>query len=160
LPSSQFDIDGVITSGDPRYRWREERLELNQYVHLCFYPEHPMAYAITHHEDRRPELREVVWLEVSANVLDFEGVCYTFQMANAKDVRKITGEAAIKDFKLHFIFPSRRSGYHRENIMFEKLKVRNVALKHEILIPHKIGLHHITNFNMIWDKHCGNKISV
>jgi hypothetical protein len=160
LPSELLDMNEVTPSGDPTARAREVKLGLHQYVHLCFFPEHPMEWAITHNPSRHPELREVIWLEISTNVLTRKDVCYTYQMANTKNARKLDEEAAIADLNLGFLFPSKSKAHFNQNIMYEKRDVRSVALKHEILVPGKIRLSDIKNFDAQWNKYHGNKISI
>lgn len=160
LPSSQLEEkirkNEIITGGHPGARRRERQLGLHNYIHLCFYPEHPMEWRIIHDPYRNPQIREedVRWLEIDTKVLDLEGVRYTFNMANTENEQRLECEQAITLLRLDYIFPP-INNYRHQNILFENPRIRNTALKHEILVPHKIELKYIKNFYVEWRKNYG-----
>jgi hypothetical protein len=156
LPYSQLlDHNAVITGGNNRFR--EKQLGLTKYIHLCFYPEHPMEWVIRHDPYRNPQIEKIVWLEIDTTVLDFEGVRYTFDMSNANHVQPISSKTAIETFKLDRIYQRRVNNFNQNNIniLFENNNMRQIALKHEILVPQKINLDHIRNFTAVWMNYFG-----
>lgn len=108
---------------------------LDQYVHLCFKPNHPMEYRA------REESRIIssIFLQVHPDILDREGVLFTAGVSNKAGTIIHTIEEArrIIDFEVLYT----RTNWRDSGIQ-QRLQQ---AEKYEILVPDHIPLELIRN---------------
>ena len=107
---------------------------IDSYVHLCFSQgEHPMAFnAIENGKD-------IVWIKINSEVLNFDGVLYTNDIANKSGVIPLDNEAAKENLDIEGIFkflPFTEEGNWERKV---------ATYKYEILIPNFVPLSYIRN---------------
>lgn len=108
---------------------------MDAYVHLCFRNNHPMEY-LARQEGR---IGDTIFLQIHPDVLTWDGVLFTGDVANKAGVETHTIEKArqIIDFEVL---------YTRTNWSDPKIQDRlQQAEKYEILVPKKIPLEMIRN---------------
>jgi hypothetical protein len=108
---------------------------VDAYVHLCFRNNHPMEY-LARKEGR---IGDTIFLQIHPDVLNWDGVLFTDDVANKSGVETQTIEEAreIIDFEVL---------YTRTNWSDPKIQARlQQAEKYEILVPKKIPLEMIRN---------------
>ena len=108
---------------------------VDAYVHLCFRNNHPMEY-LARKEGR---IGDTIFLQIHPDVLNWNGVLFTDDVANKSGVETHTIEEAreIIDFDVL---------YTRTNWSDPKIQARlQQAEKYEILVPKKIPLEMIRN---------------
>lgn len=109
---------------------------LDKYVHLCFRPKHPMEY-VARKEGR---IGETIFLQISREVLHWEGVRFTQDVSNKGGVESHPIEAArsMIDFDVLYTRMDWRDGNIRQRL--------SQAEKCEVLVPDCIPLELILNF--------------
>ena len=108
---------------------------MDAYVHLCFRNNHPMEY-LARQEGR---IGDTIFLQIHPDVLTWDGVLFTDDVANKAGVDTHTIEEAreIIDFEVL---------YTRTNWSDPEIQARlKQAEKYEILVPKKIPLDLIRN---------------
>ena len=119
-------MDGVKFSSNSGSRIADRRKGLDDYVHLCLFPEHPMQFS----KEMAGELEETKWLNISPEVVTFEGALFCSKVSNADGavtipLTDLTGD----DLDVEIIF--KRTDW-RDASVRERI---NLARKYEILIP-------------------------
>ena len=105
-------------------------LKLDEYVHLCFFTNHPMEWTAL--QDKR--IAKSVFLKINPDVLQWKGVRFTLDVANKNSVERLTFEQAKKQ------------GMDIEIICSNAFPIpnwkqrRDIAEKYEILVPNAIPL--------------------
>lgn len=108
---------------------------MDSYVHLCFRATHPMEYLAR--QDGRIE--DSIFLHIHADVLLWDGVRFTADVANKRGVEIHTIEQARKIIDFEVLYT--RTDWRDPEIQ-TRLKQ---AEKYEILVPKKIPLDMIRN---------------
>ena len=114
----------------------DEMKGVDQHVHLCFRPTHPMEYVAR--EDGR--ITDSIFLQIHPDVLWWDDVKFTADVSNKSGVSLYTVEEArgLIDFEVL---------YTRTNWSDPAIQARlGQAEKYEILVPKKIPLSMIRNF--------------
>lgn len=108
----------------------DERIGLDDYVHLCFMEWHPMEY-FARTEGRIGNTR---FLKIDPSVILSDGVFFTSDVSNKAGVKTLTFEEAMVEMDFSAIYREldRRDG--------EVVERRKKASKYEILIPKAIPL--------------------
>lgn len=108
---------------------------MDQYIHLCLKPNHPMEY-VARNEKR---IGETIFLQIHPDVLKFEGVKFTADVSNKSGVPILTIEEAKKIIDFEVLFT--RTDW-KDSVIQYRLQQ---AEKSEILIPNHIPLEFIRN---------------
>jgi ssDNA thymidine ADP-ribosyltransferase, DarT len=108
---------------------------LDEYVHLCFRPVHPMEYEARHREEE--PIEETIFLRISRDILLKEGVLFTADVSNKVGVDTCSLEEAedLLDVPILYATPSKSN-----------TKRMLAAEKCEILVPDHVPLEMILNF--------------
>lgn len=108
----------------------DERVGVDEYVHLCLFSEHPMEYRAKQ-EGRILESR---FLEINFNVLTFDGIRFTPDVSNKRGVELLTLSEACSTLDFEVI-------YDRTDWRDPEIKQRRLAAKkYELLIPKCVPL--------------------
>lgn len=108
---------------------------MDAYVHLCFRNNHPMEY-LARQEGR---IGDTIFLQIHPDVLAFDGVLFTDDVANKSGVKTYTIDEARKIIDFEVL-------YTRTDWSDPKIQKRlQQAEKCEILVPKKIKLEMIRN---------------
>lgn len=103
----------------------DERVGVDEYVHLCLFSKHPMEY-LAKKEGRILESR---FLEINFNVLTFDGIRFTPGVSNKRGVDLLTLAEACNTLDFEVI-------YDRTDWRDPEIKQRRFAAKkYELLIP-------------------------
>jgi hypothetical protein len=86
------DIEPVAPGGSPSSHVQDHEQGLDEYVHLCLFPYHPMEY-LCRTEGR---IKQSHFIEISNKILESEGVLYAKEMANKQGVGKLPWIEAIE----------------------------------------------------------------
>jgi ssDNA thymidine ADP-ribosyltransferase DarT-like protein len=108
---------------------------MDKYIHLCFRNNHPMEYVAR----QAGHIADTIYLQIHANVLQWEGVRYTADVANKAGVEIHTIEEARKMIDFEVLYT--RTDWNDSDI---KSRLQQ-AEKCEILVPRKIPLDMIRN---------------
>ena len=81
---------------------QDSRSGRDGFVHLCFVPDHPMA----HVAQREGRIENLVWVEVSSQVLCWQGVQGCRTLANTVGARVLPIEDALETIDLGSLFAS------------------------------------------------------
>jgi hypothetical protein len=108
---------------------------MDAYVHLCFRNNHPMEY-LARQEGR---IGDTIFLQIHPDVLTWDGVLFTDDVANKAGVDTHTIEAARKIIDFEVLYT--RTDWSDPNIQARLQQ----AEKYEILVPKKIRLEMIRN---------------
>lgn len=108
---------------------------MDRYVHLCFRATHPMEH-IARQEGR---IEDSIFLQVHADVLLWDGVRFTSEVANKSGVEMQTLEAARKIIDFEVLYT--RTDWRDPEIQ----RRLQTAEKYEVLVPTKIPLELIRN---------------
>lgn len=131
----EMGIDVVAPGGNQLSQDLDKKKGLDKFVHLCFRPVHPMAY-VAHKAGR---IDAPIFLAVSPEVLDWEGVMFTPDVANKTGVP---------------MFPIKEAeGIIDYEVLYTRMDWRDPAVKGrldqaekcEILVPHQIPIELIRN---------------
>lgn len=110
---------------------------VDQYVHLCFRPTHPMEFRAR--EDGRIE--QSIFLQVHPAVLDIDGVCFAPDVSNKAGVEIHPIRDALKQQLIDFEVLYTRTDWSDPAIQ-ERLQQ---AEKAELLIPKHVPMKYIRN---------------
>lgn len=108
--------------------WSHDADKINgvdNYVHLAFLDDHPMLFH-TRNDGRTPN---PIWLKISIDILDTDGVRYTSDVSNKTGVPLLSPEVARNEIDLEVMFT------YMDWKNPEIRQRRNQALRGEILIP-------------------------
>lgn len=104
---------------------------LDDYVHLCLYPDHPMQFAKSYSGD----LNECSWLKINPEVVLIPGVLFCSIMSNSKDAKIIAlSDITTNDFDVDIVLKFQD---------WSDPEIRNrldITKKYEILIPKTVPL--------------------
>jgi hypothetical protein len=108
---------------------------LDQYVHLCFRPNHPMEYVAR--QDGR--LTNPVYLQIHPDILRVKGVMFTVDVSNKSGVEVIPLADALDviDFKVLYT----RTDWTDPEVQ-QRLRQ---AEKYELLVPDHVPMKYIRN---------------
>ena len=109
---------------------------MDQYVHLCFRPSHPMEF-IAREEGR---IVDSIFLNVHPDVLQWEGVRFTPDVANKSGVQVYSIEEALDMIDFEVLYT--RSDWKKPEIQ-QRLRA---AEKCEVLVARFIPIEMIRNF--------------
>lgn len=118
-------LPGVICGGNEWSFEQDDRRNVSDYVHLCFFDRHPMEYLAK--KDER--ILESYFIKVVPEILDREGVIFCAGVSNAADSTFFDVEKIEQHMDLEILF--KRTDWRLPEIQ-ERLKL---AQKYEILIP-------------------------
>ncbi|HHL0997540.1 DarT ssDNA thymidine ADP-ribosyltransferase family protein [Pseudomonas sp. CD3(2023)] len=108
--------------------WSHDADKINgvdNYVHLAFLDDHPMLFH-TRNDGRTPN---PIWLKISIDILDTDGVRYTSDVSNKTGVPLLSPEVARNEIDLEVMFT------YMDWKNPEIRQRRSQALRGEILIP-------------------------
>jgi len=104
---------------------------LDDYVHLCLYPDHPMQFAKSYSGD----LKDCAWLKVSPDIILEKGVLFCSIMSNSNDAEVIPiSDITLKEFDADIVLKFQD---------WSDTEIRNrldITKKYEILVPKRIPL--------------------
>jgi len=109
---------------------------MDEYVHLCFMQNNSMEW-LARNEGR---IKDVMYLEISPNVLKLPGALVTLGVSNSRDVQRLPVEEGLDRLDADVIY--RYSDHSQESIDRWKL-----AKKCEVLVPDQITTDYIWNLN-------------
>jgi hypothetical protein len=132
LPRRSLSIIPYIPGGNDWSITADDRFGLDQHVHCCFLPNHPMEY-LAHIQGRI----DPVWLNISVDVLNNPSVRYTPGVSNQSGMAQYNNHEAIENLDL---LPLYR---YLDWTVPENAERRGNAEKYEILLPFKIPLSQI-----------------
>ena|SRR2546425_5238712 len=113
----------------------DEMVGMDQYVHLCFRPTHPMEY-VARQEKR---IGGTIFLQIHPEVLQWKGVKFTPDVSNKSGVQVYSIEEAREMIDFEVL-------YSRTDWRDPEIKQRlQQAEKCEILVPERIPLELIRN---------------
>jgi hypothetical protein len=131
----EMGLEIPAPGGNDWSRDADRRKDLHKYVHLCFRNNHPMEYRAR----QEGRIVQPYYLQVSAEVLEFEGVRYTHDVSNKRGVRLRTIEEAREMIDFEVL-------YTRTDWKNPEVKQRlDEAEKCEILVPDHIPIELIRN---------------
>lgn len=90
----------VRSGGNETSHARDSRSGLDEYVHLCFIRDHPMSHVAV----KEGRIKSIVWLEVSHQVLSWQGVLGCSTIANRTDACLLPIEQALDTIDLQKLF--------------------------------------------------------
>lgn len=106
---------------------------LNKYVHLCLHHKHPMEYIAK----REGRVGNTVFLSVTLDVLDINGVFFTGEVANKSGVCLLEPENAYSELDLEVLYDGLNFGDPQIR------KRHNIAVKYELLVPNHVPLEYL-----------------
>jgi ssDNA thymidine ADP-ribosyltransferase, DarT len=113
----------------------DKRSGMDNYVHLCFFKEHPMEYLAT----KEGRIQNSRFLKIDPSVIEIEGVMITDAVANRADTWPRPAEEMVAKLDLEVI-------YKRTDWKDPKIQVRlRAARLCELLIPRTVPLQMIRN---------------
>lgn len=112
----------------------DERRNVDGYVHLCMFSDHPMEYVAR----REGRIDETVFLAISPDVLTAAGTLFTDGVANKTGVEpmNLATAADVLDWEV----VCRRLDWRDPEVQ-DRLQV---ARKYEVLVPDEVPIHLIT----------------
>jgi hypothetical protein len=134
LPWSEIKDNVPAPGGNDWSHDADQFKGLDNYIHLCFFPEHPMEFCAKN-DGRIIESR---FLQIDTRVILWDGVRFCSDVSNKSGVEPLDFEQAIEILDFDIIGISKK--YRLDQAEFERKKK---ALKYEILIPRPIPLSHI-----------------
>ena len=78
----------------------DRRNNLDRFVHLCFFPNHPMCY-VAQNDGR---IGDVAWLRVNVAVFDLHGIQLTAGVSNKADAAILSPEQGIEKLDWDVMF--------------------------------------------------------
>ena len=99
---------------------------VEEYIHLAFIDDHPMVYTASEIEKR---ILDPVWLKIDPSILLGEGVRFTLDVSNKKDVPVLTAGEAKEQIDWEVLF----TYMDWDNPAIQAR--RQAAVKSEILVP-------------------------
>ena len=127
LPRSE--ITGPFIPGGNQWSIdADDRSGMDHYIHLCFLQQHPMEY-IARTEGRI----DIVWLKISTEVLEYEGVLYCPGVSNESEMVFYNKDEAKAKLDLDILFT------FNDWSVDDNHDRRKIAEKYEILVPSAIS---------------------
>lgn len=120
--------------GDPKSHYLDKKLRLNEYVHLCFLPIHPMEVQAR----QEGRIRHPVFLQVLRDVLYKPGVLFAPDIANKTGVPLCPIDQAVRDGLFDSFVDTDL------NDARTKRQLRHVE-QYELLVPNSVPLELIVN---------------
>jgi ssDNA thymidine ADP-ribosyltransferase, DarT len=115
----------------------DKRSGMDNYVHLCFFKEHPMEYLAT----KEGRIQSSRFLKIDPSIIEIQGVMITNAVANRADTWPQPAEQMVAKLDLEVI-------YQRTDWKDPKIQVRlRAARLCELLIPKAIPLKMIRNID-------------
>jgi ssDNA thymidine ADP-ribosyltransferase, DarT len=133
LREKQIDI--AAPGGNDWSHDADERRGLHKFVHLCLRDQHPMEYVVR----KEGRIVESVYLKIKPEIIGCEGIRFTPDVSNKKDVPLLTLAEAVEELDLEVIY---RWTNWRDPEIQKRLRK---AAKYELLIPQSIPLKLIEN---------------
>lgn len=138
-PLSELRKKGIevpVPGGNPWSHEANGMKGMDQYVHLCFRSTHPMEF-VAREEGR---IGDSIFLQVHPEVLQWEGVRFTPDVANKSGVQVYEIDEALEmiDFEVLYTRTDWRNPAIRQRLQ--------QAEKCEVLVPRLIPLELIRNF--------------
>lgn len=116
----------IPTTGGNQWSHDADKIKgVDEFVHLAFLDDHPMLF----HAKKDQRIINPVWLKISIDVLDMDGVRYTSDVSNKAGVPLLTPDEAKQQLDLDVLFT------YMDWKDPEVKQRRNLALKSEVLIP-------------------------
>ena len=129
------EIEVIAPGGNEWSKDADGMKGMDAYVHLCFRNNHPMEY-LARQEGR---IKDTIFLQIHPDVMTWDGVLFTDDVANKRGVETHTIAVARKLIDFEVL-------YTRTDWSDPKIQARlQQAEKYEILIPKKIPLEMIRN---------------
>ena len=120
--------------GDPKSHWLDKKLGLNEYVHLCFLPIHPMEVQAR----KEGRIHDPVFLQVHRDVLHQPGVLFAPDIANKAGVSLCPIEQAVSGGVFDSFVDADLSDAQT------KRQLQHIE-KYELLVPNSVPLDLIIN---------------
>ena len=130
------NMEIVAPGGNILSHEADVRLGLDEYVHLCLFPEHPMEYRAR--QDGR--IIHSRFLKISTRVLFFENIRFTADVSNMNSVDPLRLDQACELMDFEVIYD--RTDWHDPVIQNR----RRIAKRYELLVPTDIPLNLISGF--------------
>ncbi len=124
----RYGIKPVVTGGNEISKDADRWNSVRDYVHLCFFREHPLEYIAR--RDKR--FIESTFLSIDPQVLYTPGVKVTFGVANKTGIPMLPVEEGLSQLDIDQMYI--HSGWRNED-QFERYRE---AQKCEILIPNHV----------------------
>lgn len=124
------NIPSAATGGNDWSHEADERVGVDEYVHLCLFSEHPMEYRAK--QERR--ILESRFLEINSKVLTFDEIRFTPDVSNKRGVQLLTLAEACSTLDFEAIYD--HAGWRDPEIKQRRL----AAKKYELLIPKCVPL--------------------
>jgi ssDNA thymidine ADP-ribosyltransferase, DarT len=126
----------VPAPGGNEWSWEANGWKgLDEYVHLCFRATHPMEFVAR----REGRIADSIFLSVHADVLQWEGVLFTSDVANKRGVQAYPIHEAAEMIDYEVLYT--RTDWKNPDIRQRLLQ----AEKYEVLVPAPIPLEMIRN---------------
>lgn len=131
----EMGVDIPAPGGNDWSRDADRRKGLHKYVHLCLRNTHPMEYVAR----KAGHIEEAIYLQVSSEVIDFDGVMFTPDVSNKRGVplHPIEEAKPIIDFEVAYTVTDWRNREIKQRL--------DQAEKCEILVPDHIPIELIRN---------------
>jgi hypothetical protein len=129
-------IAPIAPGGNDLSHELDESLDLDLYVHLCFWAEHPMEW-VARNEGR---IGKAVFLRISTAILNYPGVQLTAGVANKTGVERLDFAAASKtlDFEPIHSYLDWREPENRSRAQATR--------KYEVLVPNIVPVQFISGW--------------
>jgi hypothetical protein len=129
-------VNQVVTGGEALSHQLDAELKLDEYVHLCFFNDHPMEYRAR----EAGRIQSTKFLAINPVVLNNELVKFTLAISNSTGVELLSFEQAkAQGMDIEIICPSTYQDWKDPDIK----ERRKIAKKYEILIPNAISIEFI-----------------
>jgi ssDNA thymidine ADP-ribosyltransferase, DarT len=140
---SKLEQLGIVVPNPGGNDWShdaDQRFQVDDYVHLCFYDQHPMEWRAR--QDGR--LPNTAFLKVNPAVLDLDGVLFTDDVSNKSGIVPISRAEANQtlDFEVLSGKTQRNDPQATERWLRAK--------KYEVLVPAFVPISYITNFGSFY----------
>jgi hypothetical protein len=128
-------IEVPAPGGNEWSREADGKKGMDEYVHLCFRPVHPMEYVAR----QAGHIGDTIFLQIHPDVLLWEGVKFTPDVSNKAGVEVHTMDQArtMIDYEVLYAWTNWKEGAIKERLL--------QAEKCEILVPTRIPLELIRN---------------
>jgi len=127
-------IRTIALGGNDWSHEADQRIGLDEYIHLCLLPEHPMEYRAR--QDGR--IQDSRFLKINCKVLMFDEIRFTQDVSNKRGVSFLTLDEACDALDFEAV-------YEHTDWKDPLIKQRRLAAKkYELLIPNYIPLELIT----------------
>lgn len=111
---------------------------MDQFVHLCFTTNHPMA----HHIKQRNSAAKLIYLRINRSILYMDGVRFSSGIAYADGVKTVPICEAVESNMIDFQILNTWTDWNDPQ-MWER---RHAAEKYEILVPNCVSLDLVRSF--------------